>query len=65
MELIDNSKENGLKHLVPNYNLWCGTYNCLETDNFVELNGVLYWTDEKYSKIIGKVNMKKHNKVEL
>ena len=64
-DLIKNNKKNGLAHLRQNYNLWCDLHKSLETGDFIELNGILYWTDEDYSKIIGIVNMETHKKMEV
>lgn len=64
-EILNNSKKNGLAHLMPNYNLWCDFHKSLETGNFIELNGIIYWTDEEYSKIVGLVNTKTHKKIEM
>jgi hypothetical protein len=64
-EIIKENKKNGLKHLVPNFNLWCETFNGHEVDPFIELNGILYWVTKDYSRIIGKVNMNTHKMIEI
>ena len=49
---------------MPNFNLWCETFNDPEVDPFIELNGILYWVTKDYSRIIGKVNMNTHKMIE-
>ena len=49
-----------LKIWKPSFDLWCENYNEIETDPFILLNGILYWTDKTYTKIKGTVNTNTH-----